>query len=145
MEFADALRAGASLQIYLPDRLKPLHVRARPVAEAFLVSTDHGDAVVWLDPYWCDLNRDVCHLAYATPEARANGERWVEKNPRFGPRCIAYLKPVVFERLDRNSANWNEFERWWRWRTAKGRTCDRDAAWQRVQSELSDINPRRLA
>ena len=145
MTLAQALHEGAVFQIYLPNRYKPLQVMPRPVGEMFLVMTDHGQGLVWVDPYWCELlGGDVCHLVYASPQASADGTRWIDGHPRWGPHCLAYVKPVIVERLDWTCSAWEEFERWQRWRDKKGKACGRAAAWQRVQSELADLHPEPL-
>jgi len=145
MQLSEALQQGAALQIRLPNQYQPLQVQARPIGEAFLVATDHGEAFAWLDPYWCGLlGRDICHIVYANPKPRAGGDRWVDSDPSYGPLCIAHLKPVVVERLDWTCPAWEEFERWQRWRLARGDECGREAAWRRIRSELADLHPQRM-
>jgi hypothetical protein len=146
LKFSDALRQGTPLQIYLPNRYKPLQVTPRPIAEAFLVATDHGEALVWLDPYWCDPERnDACHVAYAKPQVKRSGNCWVDHKPRFGPHCLAYLNPVVVERIDWASHIGHAFKLWQAWCADKDARCGRTAAWRRVKRELADLNPRQLA
>jgi hypothetical protein len=145
MDLAEAIKQLVPLQVLIPNPRKPLELNAHCVAEIFLAGTTHGNAVVWLEPGWCDEpDRAVVHVAYAEPIRRGDADRWVDSDPRFGPRCIAYQKPVVIERLDPASSAWRDYRAWQTWRAMKGKACGRRAAWQRVEQELGEILLQRL-
>jgi len=145
MELSDALRQLIPLQVRIPNPRNPLEMIPHCAAEVFLVDTEHGAAVVWLDAFWCERPQSrVCHIAYATPYRHASGERWIDQDPRYGPRCLAYQKPFIIERLTRTSPLWQEFTGWQAWRAMKGRECARRSAWLRVEDELSGIVTKRL-
>jgi hypothetical protein len=142
MDLAQAIKQLVPLQLLIPNPRKPLDLEARCVAEIFLVETTHGSAVVWLEPYWCDKpDEPVVQVVYAQPVRRGAADRWVDNDPRFGPRCIAYQKPVIIERLERGSPRWRDYRAWQTWRSGNGKECARNAAWQRVEQELGEIRP----
>jgi hypothetical protein len=145
MDLAEAIKQLVPLQIRLPNRRKPLDLEPHYAAEVFLTETTHGLAMVWMDAFWCDgPDEDVVHIAYADPAGHGDGERWVDNDPRFGPHCIPYQKPVIVERLRRDSAAWKDYKAWQAWRAMKGKDCGRRAAWQRVERTLPNIVQRRL-
>jgi hypothetical protein len=91
MDFDEALKRHLPLQIRIPDRTNPLQTLVRYAAEVFLVDTNHGPAVVWLDPFWCERSpAKSCHIAYVSPRCNAKPGRWIDNEPRSGPHCIAY-------------------------------------------------------
>ncbi|KAA6185525.1 hypothetical protein F2Q65_08585 [Thiohalocapsa marina] len=144
MELADAIRQHIPLQIRLPDPRRPLVLDSRYVAEAFLVQTRHGPGLVWLDAFWCKWpDLEVCHIAYATPVAKDDEQRWVDQYPRYGPGCLAYQKPVIVERLDADSQAWIDYKVWQNWRAVHHADCDREAAWRHVETVLSGIDIQR--
>jgi hypothetical protein len=146
MELSDAIKQLVPLLVLLPERRQPLQLASHYAAEVFLVETDYGQAVVWVDPFWCDqLTEPVCHIAYAYPVGDPEGERWVDNDPRFGPNCIPYQKPFVLERITQQSPVWKDYRAWQEWRGMKGKVCGRQAAWQRVQQELGEVVGRRIA
>ncbi|MCF7982834.1 MAG: hypothetical protein K9L70_00365 [Thiohalocapsa sp.] len=146
MELTDAIKLLVPLQVRMPQRTRPLQLCSHYAAEVFVVETVNGRGVVWVDPYWCDKPSDaVCHIAYARPAGDADDNRWIDRDPRYGPNCIPYQKPFVLERLTRESSTWNDYRSWQAWRAARGKACDRQAAWQRVRSELSHVVERRVA
>jgi hypothetical protein len=146
MELTDAIKQLVPLQVRMPERLRPLHLESHYAAEVFLVETTAGQGVVWVDPFWCDKpNERTCHIAYARPASDLDDRRWVDNDPRFGPDCIPYQKPFVLERLTQRSPAWKDYRTWQEWRAARGKECGRQAAWQRVQTELSGIVRRRVA
>lgn len=111
-----------------------------------MVETRCGPAVVWLEPFWCEWPEgEVCRIAYANPKAASSTLRWVDHDPRYGPHCLAYLKPFVIEQAGRDSAVWKDCEVWRHQRVARGKACGRQAAWMRVKAELSDVVSKRLA
>jgi hypothetical protein len=145
MELVDAVRQMLPLQIRIPEPRRPLQTAPHCAAEVFLVETRYGPAVVWLEPFWCERPEDqVCRIAYANPKAMSSATRWVDQDPHYGPRCLAYLKPFVIEQACRDSAVWKDCEVWRRQRAARGTPCGRRAAWMRVKAELSDIITKRL-
>jgi hypothetical protein len=145
MDLAEAIKRLVPLQILLPNPRKPLELDAHCVAEMFLVGTTHGGAVVWLEPGWCDKpDESAVQIAYAQPVHRGEADRWVDSDPRFGPRCIAYQKPVVIEGIDKDSPAWRDYRAWQVSRAMKGKECGRRAAWQRVEQELGDTLLQRL-
>jgi hypothetical protein len=145
MDLAEAIKQLIPLQLRIPDPRKPLELDTRYAAEVFVVETALGRGVVWLEPFWCDKPDDaVARIAYAKPLPQENTDRWVDNDPRFGPRCIPYQKPFVIERLGRDSPAWRDYKAWQTWRAMKGKDCGRRAAWQRVERELADILERRL-
>ena len=127
MEFDEALRRQLPLQIRIANPRKPLETLVRPVAQAFLVDTTHGRAVIWLDPFWCDGTREeTCHIAYATPRSDPKLERWLDNDPRYGPRCLAYQKPFLMELLKPESPAWSEYRAWRDWLdTSQGNARER--------------------
>lgn len=145
MDLAKAIEQLVPLQVLLPNRRKPLELDAHCVAEMFLVGTTHGNAVVWLEPGWCDKPEEaVVQVAYAEPVRRGDADRWVDNDPRFGPRCIAYQKPVVIERIDQASPAWRDYRAWQTLRAGRGDACGRRAAWHRVEQALGQTLLRRL-
>jgi hypothetical protein len=132
MELAEAIKRLIPLQVVLPDRRHPLTTVAQYAAEVFLADTTAGPAVIWLEPFWCE-RPESCHIAYAQPRAREGGSRWVDPEPRFGPGCLAYQKPVILERVDQTSGNWEVHQAWLRWREGKEEHCGRKAAWTQVE------------
>ena len=140
MELKDAIRQLIPLQVQIPNPRKPLQLVAHCTAEVFVVDTTRGPAIVWVDPFWCERpNEATCHIAYAEPRAQSDPERWVDNEPRYGPKCLAYQKPVTFERLKPQSPAWKDFQSWQHWRSGRGADCGRQAAWQRVEQELEQI------
>jgi hypothetical protein len=145
MELAEAIQESLPLQVLLPNPRRPLQIEPHLVAEVFVVDTSYGPAVVWLEPFWCGSpDPQVCRIAYASPRLGRGGRRWADQQPRYGPRCLAYQKPFIIERLGQDSPASAERRAWDRWRAEKDRDCDRDAAWRRVETELRDLNIRRL-
>lgn len=133
MDFAEALRRRIPLQVRLPDPTQPLEPRVRYAAEVFLVETVQGPAVVWLDPFWYDKTPEAaCHIAYARPDGDSGPGRWVDNEPRYGPRCSVCQKPFLMEHLERGSPAWPDFKAWQLWREGKADRCGRKAAWKRV-------------
>ncbi|KAA6186882.1 hypothetical protein F2Q65_03005 [Thiohalocapsa marina] len=121
MELAEAIRQLVPLQMRMPDPKHPLTLRTHCVAEVFLVGTSHGQAVVWLDPFWCRPDAGASsHIAYAMPRFDPERARWIDQDPRYGPHCHAYQKPVVFERLEGGSGPWREHQAWQMWRARLG-------------------------
>jgi len=146
MDLAEAIRQLIPLQVCIPNPTRPLEVVPHCAAEVFIVETERGPAVVWLDAFWCKHpDTRVCHIAYATPRARKDADRWVDNDPRFGPGCLAYQKPVILERLGPHSSAWKEYKSWQSWRSVKGRECGRLAAWERVQRDLGEVVTARIA
>jgi len=145
MDFAEAINQLVPLQVLIPNPRKPLELDAHCVAEMFLVGTTHGNAVVWLEPSWCDKpDEAVVQVAYAQPIRRGDADRWVDSDPRFGPRCIAYQKPVVIERIDQTSPAWRDYRAWQTLRAIRGRASGRRAAWRRVEQEVGEMLLQRL-
>jgi hypothetical protein len=145
MDLAEAIKQLVPLQLRIPKPQKPFELGTHYAAEVFLADTAHGRAVVWLEPFWCDKpDARLVHITYADPIRHGEEERWVDNDPRFGPRCIAYQKPVVIERLRRDSPAWQDYKAWQAWRAMKGKVCGRRAAWQRVEQELPGLGLRRL-
>ena len=145
MDLAEAIKQLVPLQLRIPNPKKPLELDTRYAAEVFVVETVQGSAVVWVEPFWCDKRDErVAQIAYAAPSRHGEAERWVDNDPRFGPRCIPYQKPFVLERLGRDSPAWRDYKAWQTWRAMKGKDCGRRAAWQRVEQELADFVQRRL-
>lgn len=145
MDLAEAIKQLVPLQLRIPNPQKPLDLDTHYAAEVFLADSAHGPAVVWIDPFWCDKpDASLVHIAYAEPSRQGIDERWVDNDPRFGPRCIAYQKPVVIERLHRDSSAWQDHKAWQAWRAMKGKVCGRRAAWLRVEQELPGLGLRRL-
>jgi hypothetical protein len=145
MELAEAIQQSLPLQILIPSPRRPLQTEPHLVAEMFVVDTSSGRAIVWLEPFWCEgSDLQVCRIGYASPRSAHAGRRWTDEQPRYGPRCLAYQKPFVIERVDQDSLVWAEWKAWHDWRAKKGLKCDRDAAWRRVETELRDLNLRRL-
>jgi hypothetical protein len=128
MELAEAIQLLTPLQVRLPDRTHPLQTAARPAAEVFLVDTTDGPAVVWLDPFWCREPGGAWHIAYASPRSNGTQRCWVDHEPHYGPHCLAYQKPVVFERLSPESPAWSEYEAWLHYRGEQGMGCCHTAA-----------------
>lgn len=145
MDLAEAITQLVPLQLRIPDPKKPLDLATHYAAEVFLADTSHGTAVVWIEPFWCDKpDTPVARIAYAVPTRQGSEDRWVDNDPRYGPCCIPYQKPVVLERLLRGSPAWQDYKAWQTWRGMKGKACGRRAAWQRIEQELPDLNLRRL-
>jgi hypothetical protein len=145
MDLAEAIKQLVPLQVRIPNPKKPLDLDPHYAAEVFVVDTAHGAAVVWLDPFWCDKPDDpVVHIAYAEPIRQRDEERWVDNDPRYGPRCIAYQKPFIIERLRRESSAWQDYKAWQAWRGMKGKECGRRAAWSRAEQDLPGLIHQRL-
>lgn len=145
MTFAEAIKQGIPLQVVLPNRLRPFELERRNVAEIFLAETRLGAAVIWLEPYWCEMPIEkVCRISYADPLETTAESRWIDREPRYGPHCIAYQKPFLVERLTSASPDWNAYSAWSIRRAGKGRDCDREAAWKRIEAELAGIVTARL-
>jgi hypothetical protein len=145
MTFAEAIKQGIPLQVVLPDRRRPFELDRRGVAEIFLAETTLGAAVIWLEPDWCEMPiRKVARISYADPLEKTPESRWVDEEPRYGPHCIAYQKPFLVERLTSASPAWNAYSAWSIRRAGKGRDCDREAAWKRIEAELAGIVTARL-
>jgi hypothetical protein len=140
MEFTEALKRHIPLQVRIPDRTKPLETLARYAAEVFLVETQQGPAVVWIDPFWCERSAaESYHIAYASPKPNAKPGRWVDPEPRYGPHCIAYQNPFVMEQLEHNSSAWADYKAWQIWRDGRGEQCGRRAAWKRVEAAFGEL------
>lgn len=145
MDLADAIRSLTPLQLQIPDRRRPLQLKAHCVADAFLVETKQGPAVVWVEAFWCkEQTGPVARIAYAQPQQTGSTERWVDHDPRYGPQCLAYQRPFIIERLSQASPAWRDYKAWQHWRAAQGSACGRRAAWQRVEQELGDGIVQRL-
>lgn len=139
MEFDEAVKQGVALQICIPNRRRPLETAVRAVAEVFLVETTYGPAVVWLDPYWCDAPpEESCHIAYATPRRASESERWLDTDPRYGPKCLVYQKPFLMEPLDWERAGW-KYAAWQAWRKDRVARCGRKAAWARASAVFGGL------
>jgi hypothetical protein len=140
MEFAEALKHRVPLQVRLPDPKRPLETLVRFVAEVFLVQTRHGPAVAWLDPFWWEGPRgERCHIAYATPKPATRPGRWIDNEPKYGPRCLVYQKPFVMEQVDRESPVWRDCKAWQTWREGKSEQCGRHAAWEYLKDLFADL------
>lgn len=140
MEFDEAVKRRVPLQVCLPNPRRPLTTSVRAVAEVFLVETKQGSAVVWLDPFWCAAPPDeACHIAYAMPRRDQKSERWLDNDPRYGPKCLVYQKPFLMERLTRASSAWVEHKAWRAWLEERAVRCGRKAAWTRVGLALGDL------
>jgi hypothetical protein len=146
MELIEAIEQRVPLQVPIPNPRKPLRLVAHSAAEVFIVETSHGPAVVWVDTFWCKRpNETVCHIAYAEPRTHVKPDRWIDNEPRYGPRCLAYQKPVILERMTPQSPAWKDFQSWQTWRSGRGADCGRPAAWQRVEQELGEFIVSRTA
>jgi hypothetical protein len=146
MELIEAIEQLVPLQVPIPNPRKPLRLVAHCAAEVFIVETSHGPAVVWVDTFWCKrANETVCHIAYAEPRPHLKPDRWIDNEPRYGPRCLAYQKPVILERMTPQSPAWKDFQSWQTWRSGRGAECGRPAAWQRVEQELGEFIVSRTA
>jgi hypothetical protein len=140
MEFAEALRRRLPLQVRLPVHSNPLKTNVRYAAEVFMVETAFGPAVVWLDPFWCnDPTKLSCHIAYASPKEDADNERWIDKDPRYGPFCLVSQKPFVMEPLDSASPAWGEYKAWRSWRRGRAEHFGRKAAWDAAQHAFQEL------
>ncbi len=145
MDLAEAIRQLVPLQLRIPDPRKPLELDTHCAAEVFVVETVQGMGVIWVEPFWCVKPEEpVARIAYAAPVRQGGLDRWVDNDPRFGPRCIPYQKPFVMERLGRGSPAWRDYKAWQAWRAMQGEPCARRAAWQRAEQELAGIVERRL-
>jgi hypothetical protein len=145
MNLEEALALGFPLQVQVPDRRKPLTTRIHYAAEVFLVDTTHGPAVIWLEPFWCEAAAaEACHIAYASPASNGSAMRWVDQQPRYGPKCLAYQKPFVIERLDEQSEAWGRYQEWQRWQARQPAGSDRAAAWRQVETTFSELGLVRL-
>ncbi|MGB5834192.1 MAG: hypothetical protein WBG92_19710 [Thiohalocapsa sp.] len=140
MELSEAIRQLIPLQVCIPNPRQPLELVPHFAAEVFVVETARSRAVVWLDAFWCEQSdAAVCHIAYADPRRQNDADRWVDNDPRFGPKCLAYQKPVILERLDPRSSAWTVFRSWQSWRTVKGGACSRREAWKRAKQDFAEI------
>jgi hypothetical protein len=155
MELADAIKRLIPLQVQIPDPKSPLQLHAVPAAEVFLVETERGAAVVWLDLFWCasapgnraptvdaaqtDRTAGRCHIAYAVPRPQSGVDRWVDDDPSFGPRCIAWQKPFVIERLNARSEGWRHYRDWRSQQPSYGSAGGRHAAWRHAESVFGDL------
>jgi len=145
MELAEAIRQLTPLQLQIPNPRRPLQWQAHCAAEVFLVKTTRGPAVVWVEAFWCRADTDrVAHIAYASPRRQGAEDRWIDQDPRYGPHCLAYQRPVVIERVTKTSPVWRDHKAWQVWRAGQGSACGRRAAWQRVQNELGPLIQERL-
>lgn len=141
MELAEAIKKSTPLKIVLPFRAKPLEREDRCVAEMFMIDTKAGAAVVWLEPYWpAHPDRRVCQICYADPVEK-DATSWVDNRPRFGPFCIPYQSPFLVEQLTAESSLWRPFLDWHSWRHARRSQCLRSKAWERVMTELAEVEP----
>jgi hypothetical protein len=155
MELADAIKRLMPLQVQMPNPKSPLQLQAVPAAEVFLVETVRGAAVVWLDLFWCTAEYGAreatvdaalpsrkasrCHIAYAVPRPQPGVDRWVDNNPSFGPRCIAWQKPFVIERLHARSEGWRHYRDWRSQQPSYGSAGGRHAAWRHVETVFEDL------
>jgi hypothetical protein len=155
MQLADAINRLMPLQVQMPDPKSPLQLQAVPAAEVFLVETIRGAAVVWLDLFWCAPargNREPtvtaalpsrrasrCHIAYAAPRPQSGADRWIDRDPAFGPHCIAWQKPFVIERLHAGSEGWLRYVNWQSQRSAYGSASGRQAAWCHAETVLGGV------
>lgn len=140
MDFQEAILTRVPLQLRIPNPRRPLEICVHPVAEAFLVETIRGPGVIWLDPFWCDSRgAEACHIAYASPQYDPRAERWIDPNPRYGPKCLAYQKPFVVELLNSESPAGDQYQTWLAWRKCRSEECDRAAAWASVQRTLGHL------
>jgi hypothetical protein len=145
MELAEAVRQLTPLQLQIPNVRHPLQLQAHCAAEVFLVETTCGAAVVWVETFWCKAETDrVARIAYASPRRQGTRDRWVDHDPRYGPHCLAYQRPVVLERVTEASPVWRDHKAWQVWRAGQGSVCGRRAAWQRVEQELGALIQERL-
>jgi len=56
---------------------EPMQLVAHCPAEVFVVHTDRGPAVVWVETSWCERpNESACRIAYAEPRTSSNPDRW---------------------------------------------------------------------
>jgi len=149
MELAEAIKRRLPLQVRLPDRQRPLETAVQYAAEVFLVETAQGPGVVWLDPFWCDSSppppTKICHISYAKPWFDPGRGRWVDQDPRYGPRCLAWQKPFLMERLEQGSPAWGDYKAWKIWSSGKAGTCGRRAAWRLIEETFGELILKRLA
>ena len=140
MDFHEAIKNRVPLQVRLPNPKRPLVSGVRAVAEVFLVETTQGPAVVWLDPFCCgEPPEQACHIAYANPRSNGRADRWLDNDPRYGPKCLVYQKPFLMERLGRESPAWPECKAWQAWRQDKADRCGRRAAWEHVRAVFGGL------
>jgi hypothetical protein len=145
MELAEAIRRFMPLQLQIPNPRKPLEPQAIGAAKVFLIESKYGSAVVWLEAFWCrEAHAPVARIAYAKPRQDGTVERWVDHDPRYGPRCLAYQRPFIIERLTRHSPLWRDHRAWQSWRAMQGQVCGRRRAWQRAADELGKLVVKRL-
>lgn len=137
MELAEAIKRLIPLQVRLVDRKRPFETVPHYAAEVFLADTAYGPAVIWLDPFWWEQAASL-HAAYAEPRWNEAKKCWIDQNPRYGPCCIAYQKPVILERVDRKSSAWEAHRAWQHWRVGKGNEYGRRAAWKQVDAHFGD-------
>jgi hypothetical protein len=81
----------------------------------------------------------ACHIAYASPKEDADYERWVDKDPRYGPYCLVSQKPFVMEPLDSASPAWGEYKAWRSWRQGRAEHFGRKAAWDAAQHAFQEL------
>lgn len=145
MDLAGAIRNLTPLQLQIPVPRRPLQLKAHCVADAFLVETERGPAVVWVEVFWCNEQAgSVARIAYARPQQNGSEERWVDHDPRYGPQCLAYQRPFIIERLSQESPAWRDYKARQHWRASQGNACGRRAAWQRIEQDLGDSIVQRL-
>jgi hypothetical protein len=140
MDLAEAIKQLVPIQVLIPDPRKPLELVPHHAAEVYLADTTRGPAVIWVAGFWCDKpDAQVASIAYAAPVQQGERQRWVDNDPRFGPKCIPYQKPFIMERLTKASAAWKDYKAWQTWRGLKGKECGRRAAWARAEQEFGEI------
>lgn len=154
IELAEAIQRLIPLQVCLPNRYRPLTDTARYAAELYIALTSTGRAIIWLDGFWCDKEPvDACHIAYAEPKPQpteAKGPdlpaslRWIDNNPRWGPHCIPYQRPVIIEPLRRGSPAWPDFEAWRNARGVRGIRCNRNAGWEHIKRAFGTVIHQRI-
>lgn len=137
MELDEAIKRLIPLQVRLVNRQSPIEPVPYYAAEVFLADTKYGAAVIWLDPFWFE-EAGRCHITYADPRWDEATNRWIDQQPRWGPGCIAYQKPVIFERVDAESSAWESYRAWQHWRAGKGDEYGRRAAWKHVEAAYGD-------
>ena len=139
MELSEAVKRQLPLQIQVPKRKNPLVYDSCYAAEVFLVETIRGPGIVWLDPFWNEGSPDqVCHIAYASPNGSKPG-RWIDNEPRYGPKCLVCQKPFLMERLDPRSPCWSYYRAWKYWCAGKADECGREVAWKLVEAEFRHL------
>ena len=88
-----------------PRKLRVATVGA--VAEVFLVATTLGPGALSLGPFWYGAPpEEFRRIAYANPRPAAGRERWIDNDPRHGPKGRADQRPCLGQRLNRGSPAW---------------------------------------